>query len=46
VTVFQFFTLFAALVTPALVGPLLVLVAVTSAWSIVDYTASPWRARR
>ena len=46
VTVLQFITILAALVVPSLVGPLLVLVAVTSAWSIADYTAVLWRARR
>jgi phosphatidylglycerophosphate synthase len=45
VTILQFLTLFAALVAPALVSPLLVLVAVTAAWSIVDYTAVLWRTR-
>ena len=45
VTVLQFFTLLAVLVAPTLAGPLLVLVAVASAWSIVDYTAVLWRAR-
>ena len=45
VTVFQFIVLLAALVAPAIVGPLLVLVAVTSAWSIVDYTTVLWRTR-
>ena len=46
VTLLQFFALFAALLAPRAVGPLLVLVAVTSAWSIADYATVPWRARR
>jgi cardiolipin synthase len=45
VTVLQFSTILTALVAPALVGPLLVIVAVASAWSIADYTAVLWRAR-
>lgn len=43
VTVLQFMALFCAVVVPALFGPALVLVAVTAAWSILDYTLAGWR---
>ncbi len=46
VTILQFITLFAALAAPAFVGPLLALLAVASASSIIDYTVVLWRARR
>ncbi len=46
VTVLQFITILAALVAPPLVRILLVIVAAASAWSIADYTAVLWRARR
>jgi cardiolipin synthase len=46
VTVLQFITIVASLVAPALVRILLVIVAAASAWSIADYTAVLWRARR
>lgn len=45
VTVLQFLTLLAVLVAPTLATPLLVIVAVVSAWSIIDYTAVLWRSR-
>jgi CDP-diacylglycerol--glycerol-3-phosphate 3-phosphatidyltransferase len=45
VTVFQFATLLSLVLAPWLTRPLLVLVAVTSLWSIVDYTVAVWRAR-
>jgi cardiolipin synthase len=45
VTAFQFATLLAVLLAPALAWPLLVLVALGSATSIVDYAAAVWRAR-
>jgi cardiolipin synthase len=45
VTAFQFTTLLAALVAPTLTWPLLVLVAVGSVLSIVDYAIAVWRAR-
>jgi cardiolipin synthase len=45
VTALQFATLLAALIAPALSGPFLVLVAVASAWSIVDYALALWRVR-
>lgn len=45
VTAFQFATLLAVLLAPALTWPLLVLVALGSATSIVDYAVSVWRAR-
>jgi cardiolipin synthase len=46
VTLLQFLTLLAVLLAPTLARPLLLLVAVTSAWSIIDYTAVLWRTRR
>jgi CDP-diacylglycerol--glycerol-3-phosphate 3-phosphatidyltransferase/cardiolipin synthase len=45
VTVLQFATLLAAVAAPAITGPMLVLVAVSAAWSIVDYTVALWRSR-
>jgi CDP-diacylglycerol--glycerol-3-phosphate 3-phosphatidyltransferase len=45
VTAFQFSTLLAVLLAPALTWPLLVLVAIGSATSIVDYAVAVWRAR-
>jgi CDP-diacylglycerol---glycerol-3-phosphate 3-phosphatidyltransferase len=45
VTAFQFATLLAVLLAPALTWPLLVLVALGSATSIVDYAVAVWRAR-
>jgi phosphatidylglycerophosphate synthase len=45
VTAFQFATLLSVMLAPALAWPLLVLVAVTSASSIVDYAVAVWRAR-
>ena len=45
VTAFQFATLLAAMLAPSYVLPLLSLVAVTSALSIVDYAVAVWRAR-
>jgi phosphatidylglycerophosphate synthase len=45
VTVLQLATLLAALVRPDLVDPLIVVVAITSAASIADYTLALWRAR-
>ncbi len=45
VTAFQFATLLAVVLASALAWPLLALVAVTSATSIVDYAVAVWRAR-
>jgi CDP-diacylglycerol--glycerol-3-phosphate 3-phosphatidyltransferase len=45
VTVLQLVALAAVLVAPHLVGSLLILVAIVSAVSIVDYTLALWRAR-
>jgi len=45
VTALQLTTLLSAIVARALTGPLLVLVGVAAAWSIVDYTRAVWRAR-
>lgn len=45
VTAFQFATLLSVLLVPALTVPLLVLVAIGSASSIIDYAAAVWRAR-
>jgi cardiolipin synthase len=45
VTALQLITLLSAIVARPFTGPLLVLVAVTAAWSIVDYTRALWRAR-
>jgi CDP-diacylglycerol--glycerol-3-phosphate 3-phosphatidyltransferase/cardiolipin synthase len=45
VTAFQFATLLAVVLGSALAWPLLALVAVTSATSIVDYAVAVWRAR-
>jgi cardiolipin synthase (CMP-forming) len=45
VTAFQFATLLSVILAPALTWPLLVLVAVSSASSIVDYAIAVWRAR-
>ena len=45
VTAFQFATLLAVLLAPSLTWPLLVLVAVGSVTSIVDYAVAVWRAR-
>jgi cardiolipin synthase (CMP-forming) len=45
VTAFQFATLLTAMLAPALTWPLLVVVAVSSASSIVDYAVAVWRAR-
>ena len=45
VTVLQLLTLFLLVLSPERVGPLLVVVAVTSAWAIVDYTVTLWRMR-
>ena len=45
VTAFQFATLLSVMLAPAIAWPLLVLVAVTSASSIVDYAVAVWRAR-
>jgi CDP-diacylglycerol--glycerol-3-phosphate 3-phosphatidyltransferase len=45
VTAFQFATLLSVLLAPSLTWPLLVLVAVGSVSSIVDYAIAVWRAR-
>jgi phosphatidylglycerophosphate synthase len=45
VTALQFTALLCAVAAPALFGPLLVLVAVCAAWSIVENTVSAWRDR-
>jgi CDP-diacylglycerol--glycerol-3-phosphate 3-phosphatidyltransferase len=45
VTAFQFAVLLAVVMAPALVWPLLGLVAVGSVSSIIDYAAAVWRAR-
>lgn len=45
VTGFQLLTLVAALVAPGWTDPLLLVVALLSAWSIADYTLALWRAR-
>jgi CDP-diacylglycerol--glycerol-3-phosphate 3-phosphatidyltransferase len=45
VTVFQLLTLAAVMVAPRYEVPLLVIVAVLSAWSIADYTLALWRGR-
>jgi cardiolipin synthase len=45
VTAFQFATLLSVILAPALTLPLLVVVAVTSVSSIVDYAVAVWRAR-
>jgi cardiolipin synthase len=45
VTALQLITLLSAIVARRLTGPLLVLVAVAAAWSIVDYTRALWRTR-
>jgi cardiolipin synthase len=45
VTAFQFATLLAVVLGSALAWPVLALVAVTSATSIVDYAVAVWRAR-
>jgi CDP-diacylglycerol--glycerol-3-phosphate 3-phosphatidyltransferase/cardiolipin synthase len=45
VTALQFATLLAVILAPALTWPLLVLVAIGSASSIVDYAVAVWRAR-
>jgi cardiolipin synthase len=45
VTAFQFATLLSVVLAPSVTLPLLVLVAVTSASSIVDYAVAVWRAR-
>jgi CDP-diacylglycerol--glycerol-3-phosphate 3-phosphatidyltransferase len=45
VTAFQFATLLAVLLRPSWTMPLLVLVAVASASSIIDYAVAVWRAR-
>jgi cardiolipin synthase (CMP-forming) len=45
VTAFQFATLLSVILAPALAVPLLVLVAIGSVSSIVDYTIAVWRAR-
>jgi cardiolipin synthase len=45
VTTFQFATLLSVMLAPALTLPLVVLVGVASASSIVDYAVAVWRAR-
>jgi CDP-diacylglycerol--glycerol-3-phosphate 3-phosphatidyltransferase len=45
VTAFQFATLLAVLLVPALTWPLLALVAVGSVSSVIDYAVTVWRAR-
>ena len=45
VTTLQLLTLMAILLYPAGVDTLIVLVAITSAWAITDYTLALWRAR-
>lgn len=45
VTTFQFATLLSVMLAPALTLPLVVLVGVGSASSIVDYAVAVWRAR-
>ena len=45
VTVLQLLTLLVLVLEPQRLHPMLVLVAVTSAWAVVDYTAALWRAR-
>lgn len=45
VTVMQLTTLFAAILRPSLVSPLVVLIAMASAVAIVDYTLALWRGR-
>ena len=45
VTVLQLITLFVLVLKPERAGPLLLLVALTSLWAVVDYTAALWRAR-
>jgi CDP-diacylglycerol--glycerol-3-phosphate 3-phosphatidyltransferase/cardiolipin synthase len=45
VTALQFATLLAVILAPALTWPLLVLVAIGSVSSIVDYAVAVWRAR-
>lgn len=45
VTVLQLLTLSAVLLAPAVVHPLLVVVAIVSVISIIDYTLALWRAR-
>jgi cardiolipin synthase (CMP-forming) len=45
VTVLQLITLFAVLLARSAVPPLLMLVAITSVWAIIDYTFALWHAR-
>lgn len=45
VTTLQLLTLLALVLSPRSAGPLIVLVGVMSAWSILDYTVALWRAR-
>jgi cardiolipin synthase (CMP-forming) len=45
VTAFQFATLLSVVIAPGVTIPLLVIVAITSASSIVDYAIAVWRAR-
>lgn len=45
VTTLQFVTLLAALLVPALVTPLVIAVALTATWAIVDYTLLLWNER-
>ena len=45
VTVLQLLLLLAVPIAPALVGPLVVAIGVTSFWAITDYTAMLWRER-
>ena len=45
VTAFQFATLLSVVLVPSLTSPLLVLVAIASISSIVDYAVAVWRAR-
>jgi cardiolipin synthase (CMP-forming) len=45
VTALQFTTLLSVMLAPSLTGPLLVLVAIGSLSSIVDYAVAVWRAR-
>lgn len=44
-TVLQLLTLFALLLLPAAVTPLLVVVGIVSLWAIIDYTLALWHAR-
>ena len=45
VTALQLATLFAAILRPSIVSPLVVLIAITAAVAIVDYTFALWRGR-